>query len=251
MKTARKVDLRLFLLAGAFLVFSLFVSQASAQTKKRKKPVTKPKTVAVVTPSPTQTDPEIISRAEDFLADDTQTGSPTPVSQTITEPPLTVEERISSTNKRVKEMNSRIKNLESGKANEYDEKQKRLLLNLDILTRAEQRAESLRKQLFEMAEKESAIKTKLDQIEADIRPEAIERQVAFAGTLRPEELREMKRKNLDIERKNLQSLLAQIQATRTNLETTVQRADLMVDKLRVKLEKDIDDALVDTPKTDN
>lgn len=246
--TARARDLKFVFMTGAVLVFSLFVSSASAQTKKRKKPAAKPRTVAVVPPS-TQTEPQIISRAEDF-PDDTQS-TQVVAPQTVEEQPQTVEERLASTNKRVKEISSRIKSLESSKANEYDEKQKRLLLNLDILTRAEQRAESLRKQLFEMVEKESAIKTKLDQIENDIRPEVIERQVSFAGTMRPEELREMKRKNLDIERKNLQSLLLQIQSTRTNLETTVQRADLMVDKLRSKLEKDIDDALVDTPKNEN
>lgn len=248
--TANRRDIKLIFLTGAVLVFSLFVSQASAQTKKRKKPAAKPKTVAVISPSSTQTEPQIISRADDFV-DDTQGPAQAIAPQTVEETPQSVEERIANTNKRVKEMNSRIKSLETSKANEYDEKQKRLLLNLDILTRAEQRAESLRKQLFEMVEKESAIKTKLDQIENDIRPEAIERQVSFAGTMRPEELRDMKRKNLDIERKNLQSLLLQIQSTRTNLETTVQRADLMVDKLRSKLEKDIDDALIDTPKNEN
>ena len=205
-----------------------------------------PKTVSVAKPSSAAVEPQIVSRAEDFPSED-QIGSQDLVPLTTTDPPLTVDERISNTNKRVKEMNSRIKSLESSKPNEYDEKQKRLLLNLDILTRAEQRAESLRKQLFDMVEKESNIKTKLDQIENDIRPEVIERQVAFAGTLRPEELRDQKRKNLDIDRRNLQSLLTQIQSTRANLELNVQKADLMVDKLRVKLEKDIDDALVETP----
>ena len=243
--------MRWLFLTGAVLVFSLFVSQAGAQTKKKKKPAGKPKTVSIAKPSSTPTEPEIVSRAEDFVSDDSQIGSQELVPQTTTETPQTVEDRIANTNKRVKELNSRIKNLESGRGNEYDEKQKRLLLNLDILTRAEQRAESLRKQLFDMVEKESTIKTKLDQIENDIRPEVIERQVAFAGTLRPEELREMKRKNLDIERRNLQSLLLQIQSTRANIEGSVQRADLMVEKLRLKLEKDIDDALVDEPKNDN
>jgi hypothetical protein len=244
-----KRDLRFLFLSGLVLVFSLFVSPAGAQTKKPKKPTSKPKTVTVA--KPPATEPEIISRAEDYPPE-TLGGSQIIDPQTsTTEQPLTVDERLANTNKRVKEMSSRIKNLESGKANEYDEKQKRLLLNLDILTRAEQRAESLRKQLFEMVEKESSIKTKLDQIENDIRPEVIERQVAFAGTLRPEELREMKRKNLDIERKNLQALALQIQSTRANLEANVLKADLLVDKLRAKLEKDIDDALVETPKDDN
>jgi chromosome segregation ATPase len=127
----------------------------------------------------------------------------------------------------------------------YDEKQKRLLLNLDILTRAEQRSESLRKQRFDLLEKENSIQTRLDQIEIDIRPENIERQVAVMGTLRPEEIREAKQKSLDSERKNLQALLAQVQSTRGSLDQTVDKAEQLVQKLRVALEADIDKTLGD------
>jgi hypothetical protein len=121
------------------------------------------------------------------------------------------------------------------------------LLNLDILNRAEQRSESLRKQLFEMIEKESTIKTKLDLIEMSIRPEAIEREVSLAGTLRPEDLRALKKKQLEVERTNLQSILGEIQRTKLTLEQNLNRSDAMVEKLRVKLEKEIDDALADDP----
>jgi hypothetical protein len=87
----------------------------------------------------------------------------------------------------------------------------------------------------------------LDLIEVDIRPESIERSVAFAGTLRPEELRNIRKKNLEVERTNLQSLLGEIQRTKTSLELNVQKADILVDKLRLKVEKEIDAALIDDP----
>jgi hypothetical protein len=121
------------------------------------------------------------------------------------------------------------------------------MLNLDILTRAEQRAETLRKQLFEMIDKENQIKTRLDQIENDIRPEMLERSVAFAGSLRPEELRDNRRKNLEVDRNNLQKLLTEIQNTKSSLELNVQKADTLVEKLRFRLEKEIDKALADEP----
>jgi hypothetical protein len=148
----------------------------------------------------------------------------------------------------MKEMNTRMKSLESSKQNAYDEKQRRLLLNLDILTRAEQRAESLRKQLFELVEKENTLKTRLETIEYDSRPDVIERQVSFAGSLRPEELREARRKNLDAEKRNLSNLITDIQNTRISLEQNVLKADQLVEKLRAVLEKDIDDALNEQPK---
>lgn len=233
------------------LILAISVVSADAQTKKKKKPAAKAKTVAVVPPSTVTTGAEIISRAEDYLSDDSRGTDQTASPETAATQPETVDERIDKTNKRVKDMNTRIKNLESSKPSTADEKKKGLLLNLDILTKAEQRAESLRKQLFDLVEKENGIKLKLDQVDLDLRPEAIQRQVGMAGTLRPEELRETRRKNLEAEKRSLQDLLAQIQVTKGNLETSSQRADLMVEKLRAKLEKDIDDALLDDTKADN
>jgi hypothetical protein len=125
-----------------------------------------------------------------------------------------------------------------------DEKQKRLLLNLDILTRSEQRSESLRKQLFEMIEKENTVKTRLDQLEIDIRPESIERSLQLSGSMKPEEVRENRRKSLAAERSNLQSLLAEIQNTKSTINVNLQKSEAMVEKIRIKLEKDIDDSFL-------
>jgi hypothetical protein len=237
-------------LTVSILALTIFTLEAGAQTKSRKKTAKpKPKATAAIVVPP-QTEPEVVSRDSDYRAENVDGTIAAP--ETTPEQPETIDDKLDKANSRIKELTARIKSLEKGRTNDYDEKQKRLLLNLDILTRAEQRSESLRKQLFDMVEKESALKAKLDQIENDIRPEVIERQVAFAGTLRPEELREMKRKNLDIERKNIQSILVQLQLTRANIETSVQRADAMVEKLRYKLEKDIDDALAtDEDKKEN
>jgi hypothetical protein len=181
-----------------------------------------------------------MSRASDYQEDNVAANTAT----TQIEPNAAETER----DHQLAAMSERIRQLESGMKNGYDEKQKRLLLNLDILTKAEQRSESLRKQRFELVEKESTIRTRLDQIESDIRPETIERGVALMGTLRPEELREARRKSLDTERRNLQSLLVEVQANRAALEQTVVKADQLVEKLRTKMESDIDKALDDDSK---
>jgi len=192
-----------------------------------------------------QSFPVIISRAEDIPSENQPVV--TEVAQPLTE---TVDDKIDASDKRIKELTTRIKSLESTQKNEYDEKQKRLLLNLDILSRAEQRAESLRKQLFEIIEKESTVKSRLDQLTYDLRSENIERSAALAGSLRPEEIRDQRKKSLDAERKNSDALLTQIQNNRAVLELSVQKADLLVEKVRTKLEKEIDDALTtdDNPK---
>jgi hypothetical protein len=232
-----------FLLLG----FTVFNGSVNAQTKKKS---AKKQTTTRTTPQPVPqqtTLPVIISQADQYPDQTPQivTGNVENTTETM---PETFDEKLDRISSRMKEMNSRMKSLESSKQNAYDERQKRLLLNLDILTRAEQRAESLRKQLFEIVERENTLKTKLETIEYDSRPDVIERQVSFAGSLRPEELREARKKNLDAEKRNMSNLLGEIQATRTNLEQSVQKADLLVEKLRAVLEKDIDDALNEQPK---
>ena len=224
--------------AGLGLIFS--IPDANGQGTLRKRV---PATSTRIVPVQSQTEPLIISRAEDFP----DTGTQPLVTSSTPKPEDTVRTGDES-EKTIEDLKNRVKSLESGKKSDQDDKQKRLLMNLDILSKAEQRSESLRKQLFEMIERESAIKTKLDTIEVDVRPESIERSVAFAGTLRPEELRNIRKKNLEVERTNLQSLLGEIQRTKTSLELNVQKADILVDKLRLKVEKEIDAALIDDPE---
>lgn len=227
---------------AAWILFCFFATATTADAQKKKRK-TNQNTQPIVSSVPVQTLPVIISRAEDIPSENQTVVVQVPAPQ---EPPIeTVDDKIDASNKRIKELNTRIKTLESNQKNEYDEKQKRLLLNLDILSRAEQRAESLRKQLFEIIEKESTVNSRLDQLKYDSRAENIERSAAFAGSLRPEELRDQRKKSLEAERKNLEALLTQIQNNRAVLQLSVDKADLLVEKVRTRMEKDIDDALAD------
>ena len=194
----------------------------------------KPKVKPLATPPPTLAGAEIISRADDYIE--------APV---VSKPQdKSAEKQPTSTSAKVNDLTDRVKKLESSKGSSYDEKQKRLLLNLDILTRAEQRSESLRKQVFEMIEKENAVKTRLDQLEFDSRPEMIERSLQLSGSMKPEEIRDSRRKTLNAEKANLTSLLLDIQSTKANLTANQQKAEQMVEKIRAKLEKDIDDSFL-------
>lgn len=219
--------------AAAVLALLALFSGASAQNRK-------PKPKPLATP-PVLTGAEIIGQSGELID-----------AQPVEQPVERTSARPAGTNTtRIRDLNDRVNKLEAERKTGYDEKQRMLLLNLDILTRAEQRAEALRKQVFEMMEKENTIKIRLDQIEQDIRPDVIERTtVQIAGSLRPEEIREGRRKTLDAERRNLQSLLTQIQNTHSSLDLALSRAEQLVDKLRTKLEKDIDDALLKEEQPD-
>lgn len=225
------------LFSAMLICLSGFGFDINAQTKKRKK------TTQAVVPQPTPPPigvPIIISRAADIPSENQII-----VPETQTDATPTMEDKIDQVNSGITDLKTRVKSLESTKQNEYDEKQKRLLLNLDILSRAEQRSENLRKQLYDLIDKENSIRSRLEQINNDSRPEMIERSVALVGTLHPEDLRDARKKSLQGERANLETLLNQIVTNRANLETNVQKSDTLVDKLRSKLEKDIDDALTD------
>lgn len=197
------------------------------------------------TPKPLATPPRVVSGAEIISRADELYNPP------VVLPADDAEAKPTAESPEMKELLDRIKKLEAGRPSESgtkkadpDEIQKRVLLNLDILTRAEQRSESLRKQLFDMIEKENTVRTRLEQITFEIRPEMIERTLQLSGSMKPEEVRENRRKSLAAERDNLQALLLEIQTTRTSVSANLQKSEVLVEKLRTKLEKDIDDALL-------
>ncbi|MGI8813182.1 MAG: hypothetical protein ACR2IH_11755 [Pyrinomonadaceae bacterium] len=218
-------------------VAAVFVSATDVSAQRKRKRPAKPAPVyPTIQP---QGEPLIISRAEDFPDEN----GAVPVPAQTTNASLSAD----SSGRSIEDLRARLTLLESSKSKDSNQKQKNLLLYLDILTKAEQRGESLRKQEFEMIEKEGSIKSRLDGIEIDIRPESIEKNVALAGSLRPEELRDARQRSLAAERANLQNLLIQVQRIRASLELNLAKADDLVDRMRSRLEKDIDDALADDP----
>lgn len=211
----------------------LFSAAADAQAKRRRRAPVRPILPTTTLPAG---EPQIISRADDYSD---------PNSQVVAQPVSTPVPATDDPARSIEELEQRIKGLEAAKGSTKDDGQKRLLLNLDILTRAEDRSAALRKQLFDIIDKENSIKTRLEGIDNELRPEAIERSTALVGSLRPEDLRATRKRSLESEKANLESLLAQIQATHTSLDQTLQRSEALVEKLRNKLEKDIEAALVD------
>lgn len=111
----------------------------------------------------------------------------------------------------------------------------RTLIDMERLTRAEQRAESLRAQQVDVESKLADLQSKLDQIEYQLRPENIERAGGF-GTVHPEEVRDARRRQLENERGRVLAQVKILETSRTRLETSVATADAEVDSLRRKIE---------------
>lgn len=111
----------------------------------------------------------------------------------------------------------------------------RTLIDMERLTRAEQRAESLRAQQVDVESKLADLQSKLDQTEYQLRPENIERAGGF-GTVHPEEARDARRRQLESERTRVLAQVKILEISRTRLETSVGTADAEVDSLRRKIE---------------
>ncbi len=111
----------------------------------------------------------------------------------------------------------------------------RTLIDMERLTRAEQRAESLRAQQFDVESKLADLQSKLEQIEYQMRPENIERAAGY-GTVHPEEARDARRRQLESERSRVLAQVKILETSRTRLETSVATADAEVDSLRRKIE---------------
>ncbi len=123
-------------------------------------------------------------------------------------------------------------------------KQSPLAQSLDILSRAEQRAEGMRRQLLDLIEKETAYRTRIMQLDEDMRPESIDRALSGIGTTRTPDLRDVRRRQLDNERRGVESLLNQTTASRVRLEDDLKQADALVARIRQRLlpliEKEVD-----------
>ncbi len=111
----------------------------------------------------------------------------------------------------------------------------RTLIDMERLTRAEQRAESLRAQQLDTESKLADAQSKLEQIDYQLRPENIERAAGY-GTTHPEEAREARRRQLENEKSRLLAQTKILETSRARLETSVATADAEVDSLRQKIE---------------
>jgi len=100
--------------------------------------------------------------------------------------------------------------------------------SVEAQTSAQERAANLRQQLSEVHAKQTELETRLQQLEEDLKPENIEKTLAGVGSTKPEELREQRRRQLEIEKKSVQARLDQLSTSRTRLEAGILQADAAV-----------------------
>lgn len=92
-------------------------------------------------------------------------------------------------------------------------------------TTAQEKAASLRAQLIDVETKQAELQTRLQKLDENLKPENIENSLAGVGSTRPEDLREQRRRQLEIERNGVQRQLDLLATSHTRLETAIAQAD--------------------------
>lgn len=229
---------RAALVLMALLVAGCCFVDASAQRRRTKRPrrVTNP----VVNRATEQTgatddstsDPTIVSTADE--ATENQTGTEATSKPRRTTRTRSGEAAQDNGRGNTEKLSDQVRRL-SDKLNQMEEQQ-RTLVDLERLTRAEQRAENLRAQLRDVQAKEADLQGRLDVLDEAVKPENIERAMAGYGATHPEDLREQRRKQLENERTRVRAQLEQLGTSRTRLEAAITTADSQVELLRQRVD---------------
>ncbi|MEP7147659.1 MAG: hypothetical protein ABI857_02080 [Acidobacteriota bacterium] len=115
------------------------------------------------------------------------------------------------------------------------EKQQRFIMGLELLVRSEQRVATLQKAHTDLIEKQIQVKSRLTQIELELRPQSIERSTTFEGSTQTVEIRENRRDKFVAEQRSLTQLLQQIDRNVSDAEASLREAQSHVGRLRRSL----------------
>lgn len=229
-KVIRRVAIALLPL---FLI-GLFLVDSTAQRRRRRTRARRPSAPRITNP------PIYQPPAEDVNANsNSSTGEETGASTNTNEDPETMKKTIRDLSGQVNQLSTKINQMEQSQ---------RTLVDLERLSRAEQRSADLWKQLREVESQQSDLQARLEEIDYNLKPENIDRSVAGYGSTRPEEVREQRRRQLESEKIRAQKQLDQLAANHARLETSIATADAEVERLRKRLDA-ADKAALENSKT--
>ena len=226
-----------FVLAVIFAISICFID-ADAQTRRKRRVRRAPRPVITnPTITPPSADQSTTTGGEKIIS--TADETPETPSEDATQ---TDQEKAKPSSKSDDEMHQTINRL-SNQVDKLNDKlskmqeNERSLLDMERLSRAEQRGESLRNQQVEVESKIADLQSRLEQTEYWLKPENIERATATYGSTRPEEARESRRRQLEAEKVRLQAQIKILETSRVRLESAVATSDAEIELLRRRLEQ--------------
>ena len=236
---------KIFISLCLILTFCLIEGEAQTRRKRTRRParpaapkpvITNPPIAPSTTPAPNSDnvaatgDVKIISTADQTTepSDATETKKPKTATGSTQGSEDDMQQTITNLSNQVNRLNDKLTQMQDDD---------RYQLEMERLTRAEQRAEQLRMQLIDVQSKIADLESQLEGIEYGLRPENIERSMATFGSTRPEEARQARQRQLENERNRVKAQLRILQTSLSRLEVSSANADSEVDLLRAKLQQ--------------
>lgn len=237
---------KIFFSLCLILTFCLIEGEAQTRKKRTRRSTPKPAVTKPVITNPTIAPPstsaptaenvtpandvKIISTADQTTTEQTEPAEPKkPKAATSNQPaPDDMQQTINKLSTQVDRLNDKLSQMQDDD---------RYALEMERLTRAEQRAEQLRMQLVDVQSKIADLEAQLEGIEFALRPENIERATATFGSTRPEEARQARQRQLESERNRVKAQLRILATSQSRLEVSCANADNEVELLRAKLQQ--------------
>ncbi|HEY3103754.1 MAG TPA: hypothetical protein VGJ69_09175, partial [Pyrinomonadaceae bacterium] len=212
---------RFVILFVSVCLIGLILIDSSAQRRRRRHRARRPS-------APRITNPAIYQPS----SDEANANSNTSTEETSATP--TTSDDPEAMKKTIRDLSTQVNQL-TGKINSMEQSQ-RTLVDLERLSRAEQRSADLWKQLREVEAQQADLQSRAEEIDYALKPENIDRAVAGYGSTHPEEVREQRRKQLENEKLRIQKQLDQLAANHARLETAIAGADAEVERLKKRLD---------------
>ncbi len=150
-----------------------------------------------------------------------------------------ISEKLTDISKSLNSLNERLakfsETFSSNQGLKLSETQQTILAAFEYLNRAEQRLATLQKLKIELAEKQSSVRLQVSDIEEQLRPETIDRSVAFRGTTKTEELRESRRQALNKEKTELNALIFGIQNSLNETDNEIRETEQFLKRIRQRI----------------
>jgi chromosome segregation ATPase len=194
----------------------------SAAQKKRKRTRRKPSAPRITNPEiyqPSPSDNSNSNSSDNSAASNTNANS--------NEDPESMKRTIHTLSNQVDKLNDKLNEMQTSQQS---------MVDLERLSRAEQRSSQLRTELRDVQAKKLDLETHLIQVEYDLKPENIERAAAGYGTTRPEELRAQRQKQLESDRTRTRQQIDQLTSSEGRIQQAIATSDLEVERLQKKLD---------------
>ncbi len=219
------------LLLAVLIGISVCSIETDAQHRRRRRVRRAPRPVitnpAIAPPGSEQDggSERIISTADENPADTNETGAQPKKKKSGD---ANMQQTIDALSNQVNRLNDKLSQMQENE---------RSLIDMERLTRAEQRAESVRAQMLDTESKLADLQARMDQVDYSLKPENIDRSIAGYGTVHPEEARDSRRRQLENEKARLQAQITLLENSRTRLQASLSTAEAEVDLLRRRMDQ--------------